>query len=417
MFYLSFIFFYVAINWLILRSSFVKSLDVSKEEIIILYAIKVVSAVLYANYFATQDQIFNADTWTYFIESKTETDALFNNPKIFITDLFYNKYSTNGGLFLSTYSYWNDLKANMFIKIISLVNVCSNKDYYINILFFNWFFIFGNLVLYKCIKEFYVVNKYILIAASFLAPSFLFWCSAIHKDGIVFTALIFCIYSFIKIVNGNKQIKNFVVLGFSLILIFSLRNFYLLALFPFLITYYISVYFKINAIRVFSSVSIFCFTFLMLSGYFNPTSFLLNSIVQKHNDFLLLEGNTKFITPELISTPNSFISFLPFAMKSSFFRPYFSLDANPKLLIASIENLIYIGLFFASIVKVLFTRDKDVLPITLLFFSISIVLYLLIGYTVCFDAAIIRYRSCFLPLFLVACVLVLFGKPKEVNYN
>ncbi len=408
--------YFLIIGFFILKYSSNKVINLSRLDCLILFSIKVTVGVLYANYFTTQDQIVNADTWTYFIDSKLETDFLVQNPLGFVKDLFSVKYQSSGGLFSSTYSYWNDLKANFFIKILAVLNLLSNKNYYVNLLFFNWLFLYGGLLLIKLVNEYYSIKKHWLIVSIFLAPSAIFWCSAVHKDGIVFTASVALIYCFIKILNTKGKPKHYFYLATAALVLFALRNYYLLAIFPALLAYFLLIKLKLKSSIIFLVIVAGFFGILFVSGIFKPISFIANSIVNKHDDFAALEGNSKFATPTLNASLYSLINYFPFAFKVAFLHPLVNINLGLKYFLIGFENLIYLLLIIATGIKLLFTKAKSN-PLVHTLFSISFLLSMFIGYIVCFDAAIIRYRSCFLPLLLVGCVLVLFGKPKNNLIN
>jgi len=360
-------------------------------------------------------QIENADTWTYFIDSKTETDWLLNNPKAFFTDLFTNHYSTTGNFFIGSQSYWNDLKATFFTKVLAVLNVFSNKNYYINLLFFNAFFMVGCVAFYKLIKENFTVNKWLLIIAIFLTPSFLFWCSAIHKDGIVFSATAISLYIFYKILNNSISIQRVIILSICLVIIFALRNYYLLAILPALLGWFLVSKFKLNSRYVFSIITIFCLGIFLFSTATNFTSGIGNSIVTKHNEFLSLDGNTKFTTPKLESNTKSITNYFPFAMQSSLFRPFPNNIKSKGEFFAMFENYVFLIILIIAIISFFYKKNNQIFssPIILTCFTISFFLLIFIGYTVCFGGAIIRYRSVSFPLLIVPCVLIIFGKTKK----
>jgi len=151
--------------------------------LISIFSFKILAGILYSYYFSLPSQIENGDTWNYFIESKAETIWLLNNPKAFIADLFTNHYSQTGNLFSCTNSFWNDLKATFFIKLLAVLNLFSAKNYYINLLFFNTFFMFGGVAFYRLFKDNFAINKWLLVATVFLPRAFYFGVVAFIKMG------------------------------------------------------------------------------------------------------------------------------------------------------------------------------------------------------------------------------------------
>lgn len=371
--------------------------------------------MFYGYYYSLPTQATKADTWAYFVESKTETNILLSNPNFFIADLFTNYYEKTGNLFSCTNSFWNDLKATSFIKLLAVLNIFSNKNYFINVLFFNFFFLLGSVAFYRLFKENFSISKWLLIVFVFFTPSFLFWCSGIHKDGVIFSATAISIFIFHKALKDKFSAIRLFILIICFALIFLLRNYYLLAILPALLTWYFVIKFKQQPKRYFVIAFLSCLLFLFFANSFPLTEGISKSIVEKHDEFLKLEGNTKFQTPKLENNTSSFVSYLPFAIQSILFRPFLNNTKSFPEFLATLENYLF-NLFILLAFFVAIRKRKEVLnsPILLACFTSSFLLLLFIGYTVCFDAAIIRYRSVSFPLLIVPSLILFFGKNKEV---
>lgn len=414
MFYLLFAFYFVAFCFWFAKANFFANSGIGFKNLTALFTIKVLAGILYGVYFSQPPQIESADTWHYFIESKVETDWLLTNPKAFFADLFTNHYSNSNGFFSSTHSIWNDLKETFFVKLLAILNLFTNKNYYINILFFNAVCMAGCVALFKVFYQSFFIQKWILIVAVFLAPAFLFYCSGVHKDGLVFSTTAISIFSFGKILSGSKKMKQLVVLVVCFAVIFLLRNYYLLAMLPAFFSWFLVEKYKINSKIIFPSVTVFCLAFFIFSNSFNATNSLSKSLVEKHNNFATLAGNTKFQTPKLNETATSLVAYLPFALQASLFRPLPNHIVSKGELLLSIENYAFIILLFVAIV-ISFRKKPQVFasPIIFACFTLSFFLLLFIGYTVCFDGAIIRYRSVLFPFLLTPVLIIIFGKDKN----
>jgi len=379
-----------------------------------LFSIKILAGIFYSYYFSLPSQIENADTWNYFLESKAETDWLLSNPKAFATDLFTNHYSQSGNLFSCTNSFWNDLKTTFFIKLLAVLNLFSVKNYYINLLFFNAFFMLGGVAFYRLFKDNFIINKWILLTVVFFTPSFLFWCSGIHKDGIVFSATAISIFIFHKALKDQFNFIRLFMLTLCFTVIFLLRNYYLLAIIPAFTTWFIIEKTKLKASLCFVVMTLCCLLVLMFSSSFPITKGICQSIVQKHDEFLTLDGNTKFETPTLKTNAKSIVSYFPFAMQSSLLRPFPGNIKSKGEFLAMLENYIFLIVLIIAVIATFFKKKKILnAPIILTCILISFFLLLFIGYTVCFDAAIIRYRSVSFPLLIVPCIIIIFGNIKQ----
>ncbi len=396
------------------KLSFFKNAGLGIFTLLSIFSVKYLVGFFYSYYFSLPSQIANADTWSYFMDSKAETDWLLSNPKAFAADLFANHYSQSGNLFSCTDSFWNDLKTTFFVKLLAILNLFSSKNYYINLLFFNAFFMFGGVAFYRLFKDNFIINKWVLLAIVFFTPSFLFWSSGIHKDGIIFSATAISIFIFQKLLKDKFNAVRMFILIVCFTLIFLLRNYYLLAIIPAFVSWFIVEKTKLNAKICFLLMTFCCLLVLFFSSSFSITKGICQSIVQKHDEFLTLEGNTKFQTPNLEANTKSVISYFQFAMQSSLVRPFPNSIKSKGELLAMLENYIFLIVLIIAVIAAFYKENKILgSPIILTCVLISFFLLLFIGYTVCFDAAIIRYRSVSFPLLIVPCLVIILGKVKN----
>jgi len=405
-----FILYYAAAVYFIMNSSYFKASHISKSILITLFTIKIIVGFAYAYYFALPIHIKSSDTWEYFKESLIETDKLLQQPKLFFSELWYNQYATNGGFFTGVNSFWNDLKMTVFVKLIALLNLFSFKNYYINLIFFNLYVIAGGVALYKLIKYYFNINQWILIITVFLLPSYLFWSSGIHKDGIIFTSIAISFYLFHSLIEKGFLKRKIVLLFVHILIIFLIRNYILLAIFPIFFAWIVAKKWNLNYAKIFLTTFVTCFLIFIFSSSFSLTKSISNSVVQKHHEFLLLEGNTKIETPLLENTTQSIIQYLPFAAKTMLFQPVAFESTSIFLTFTALENYAYliialISLFFIS-------KQKINHPLILSCFMLTLFIYIFIGYTVCFGGAIVRYRSIILPFTILPYVLLIFGQIK-----
>ena len=70
-----------------------------------------------------------------------------------------------GSFFASSDSYWNDLKSNVFIKLLSIFDIFSFGHYYVNVIFYSFITLFGPLAFYKVMND--VFPKKRMIAAGY----------------------------------------------------------------------------------------------------------------------------------------------------------------------------------------------------------------------------------------------------------
>ena len=395
---------YAIICFAITRIRFFSDCGINKWWLVGLYSLKVLAGFAYGFFYLQPAYVANSDTWHYFDLSKAETDWLLRDPVAFFTDLFNHGYNTAGNLFEGSNSYWNDLKSNVIIKLIAIANVGTLKNYFGNIFIFNLLFFFGPVALYRLVQQVFQVNKLLAVVVIFLIPSFLFWCSGIHKDGIIFTFTCLVAYHFYRQVNDEKlYISSAIWIVVSFIVIFSLRNFVALLLLPSLLLWWLI--YKMPARAFFFTSSIYALG--LLAFFASPTigaSFdLPQYVIEKQNEFKQLSGASSIAVPPLENSFTSFVHFLPSSFDIGFLRPHIGEIKNFSYIPSVLEVfLLWAVVFFSILLSRKISLKKQQKAFTFFALSFAISFLLLAGYTITFSGAIVRYRAVVLPFVAAA---------------
>lgn len=341
------------------------------------------------------------DTWGYHANSIHEYNLLFSDPIEYFTNLFRNPYE--GGVskfFETTDSYWNDLKGNLFIKILSVFDIFSLGNYYVNVIFYSFITLYGPVAIYRVMIDVFDGKKLVILLSTFLVPSFLYWTSGLHKEGLIITGLgliIYCIYF------GTKE-KSFgflrvISLITGLLLVLTLRNFIIIVLIPAIITWLLAIKWPKFGLAIFCSLYLFFGILFFTARYINPKFDFPQAVVNKQQEFILLKGATSVPIKQLEPTFTSFIKTTPQAINLSTIRPYPSDVHHILSLAAAIEINALLLLFILFI----FFRKNGFKRKEFIYFSIffSFSLLLAIGFSVNNLGAIVRYRSVIIPLLVV----------------
>jgi hypothetical protein len=341
------------------------------------------------------------DTWAYHVESLKEYKILISHPIDFFTSLFHNSYQGGYTNFLtSNNSWWNDVKANFLIKIMAVFDLFSFGNYYVNVIFYSFLSFFGPIGIYRVMKDVFPAKKIPVLIATFLVPSFLYWTSGLHKEGLIFLGLSLMIYNFYF---GFKEKKFFayrillILLGFALVII--LRNFLVLPLFSPLVAWLLCYKIKVKPVIIYSTVFTLFLTIFFTVKYFVPELDLPQSVVAKRQEFINLQGgHSSVAVNDLKPTFTSFLINAPEAFSLAILRPYPSDVRHLLSLAAAIEIALILSFFLIF----LFWR-KNGTPLSpfllfCLFFYFSVLF--MIGYSVNNLGAIVRYRSIVFPLLL-----------------
>lgn len=416
--YLLFVVYLVILCWLLLRVSVIKKLDIDKRAIIGLFLCKIVAGIA-IGWVSIHIYGPGNDYWDLNDAAWKEYQLLINNPGIYFRNIFTSDYPGGyGGMFSSMDSYWNDLKGNLLIKLVSIFNIFSRGDYYINSLFFNFIIFFGHVALYKLFISIFKERKLLVIIGCFLLPSTLYFSSGMHKDGIVFLMLAILIYCVYIALQQNKLTgKRLLLICISLFFLFLIRHYIFIALAPALLAWVVSAKTKWKPVPVLAAVylltGLLLFNIDIVSSKIKP----LDIIIARQTEFLKLpHAETTIKLTPLAPTFKSYASNAPEALNHLLLRPYIWELPVKTILPLCIELFIYQLLLLLFI----FYRKKDEdktgrgVIYFLVFFTISI--FLLMGYIVPNLGSIVRYRSLYLPL-IITPLLCLINWNKLVGFN
>jgi len=305
-----FIFYLLLFSYAVISIPFFKNSGIGRLTLALLFIIKVLAGFAYAWFYKLPGYAAGADTWRFYKLSLGEKEWLLTDPVAFIKDLFVHGYQNRGGLFTGENSYWNDLKSNVPVKLLACMNVLTNNSYYTNIIFFNFLYLFGLVGIYKVFSSVFPAKKWLIIVGVFLLPSTLFWCSGIHKDGLVLSATGLVFYHFYKMMKDRKSIfVHVAAIMLCLILIFTLRNYVALALLPALFCWGFSEKMPRYKLLIFPGTYLICLSFFFGIRYVFPQFDFPQYIVNKQHEFLQLQGGSSISLQPLLPSLKSFIVF------------------------------------------------------------------------------------------------------------
>lgn len=366
------------------------------------------------------------DTWVYHTSSIQESHLLFSNPGEYLTNLFKDPYEGGFSKFFdSNDSYWGDLKGNVFIKILSIFNILSFGNYYVNVIFYSFITLFGAIGIYRIMIDVFPGKRIAILLATFFVPSFLYWTSGLHKEGLLFTGIGLIIY-IIYFSTKEKRVgfKRWLGLIACLLLILTLRNFIIVIILPAIMAWLLANRWPKYGLLVFSSLYLLFGILFFTARYINPRFDFPQAVVNKQQDFMQLKGgNSSIPIKKLQPTALSFLKNTPQAINLSAIRPYPSDVRHILSLAAAIEINALLLMFLLFI----FLRTNGIKSKNLAYFCIffSFSLLLAIGFSVNNLGAIVRYRSIIMPLLIIPMVAQIdwkriagiFSKNIINNYN
>jgi hypothetical protein len=399
--YLLFVAYLVLFAWLVTKTRFFKKTGLSNPQLVIIFLLKVIAGIFYGwmgHFYGGFAQML--DTWNYHHNSLIEYQILRSNPDEYFSSLFHDPYNNAGitSFFGSKNSYWNDLKGNIFTKTLSIFNIFSFGQYYINVIFYQFISLFGPIALYRVMVDVFPRQKIIVLLTIFFIPSFYYWSSGIHKEGLLFTGIALIVF---HLYFGYKEKKISLTrwLGIltGLMILLLLRNFVFVLILPAIMSWVLANKWPKYGLTCFSAVYLFCIIAFFSLRYINPTLNLPQAVVSKQQAFLNNVGKSSVPIRQLEPTVASFILNTPQAATLAAVRPYPSDVHHLLALAAAIETDLILLLF---LLFMFFRKRELVTSKNLLYFCIffSVFLLLAIGFSVNNLGAIVRYRSIVIPL-------------------
>jgi hypothetical protein len=187
-------------------------------------------------------------------------------------------------------------------------------------------------------------------------------------------------------------------------MLFLVRSFLALTLIPALLAWGMSGKLWQSPWKVFSSVYAICIFLFFLSGQLGPVDFP-GKIKERQQEFFRLKGGSEVRLDSLDERPVSYLKILPQALNHVFLRPYPGEQSSLLYRFSALETWFCVIVFLLALVfPSPSSRMVLIQPmvVTIIFYGLTN--YLLIGYTIPFLGAIVRYRIIFETLFLAVLV-------------
>jgi len=389
----------IILGWVLIKLPFVRKTGLAPRWICLLFAAKVGGGMLYG--WLTQADP-STDTWRYHADGLLEYQLLLDDPVNYLSNLFQSGYADGyGGLLRPHDSYWNDLHANLMIKIVSLMDIFSGGRYYVNVVLYNFGVFVGCAALFRFGKQLLKAPALIMVVAVFCLPSVWLYGSALHKEGILLACMGFLLYGFHAWLD-TRHTRYWLLILPSLLLIFLFRPYMIAAMIPPLMAFCWTRRFPAHSLPVVYGVNILIAAVLFFGlPRVIPSLDFPAAVAQKQAAFLALgTAHTSLPAEVLQPTPGSFLRQLPAALQHVLLRPWVTdYRLSPWLIPHILEwgacwGLVLLGCWF---------RKRDASPgrpfVWMLVTFVALV-WVFIGYTVPVLGAIIRYRALYLPLLL-----------------
>ncbi len=331
------------------------------------------------------------DTWQLNNDGIQQYKRLITDPLLFFQELFiFPTAPSPYPLFFNGSSYLQHLEYLIVTKLIAPFNAISQGNYYINLLLFNFLSFWGAWFLYRLISEKFGKSN-LQVVVIFLFPPAVFWLSGYRSEGLIFLFTATFLYYFNKTL-AMASLKSLLLMAVSMLALFVLRNGFAILMIPALFSWAWSVKRNAHPLKSFAMVYGLLLALAIASSLFLKEKNAFSLIVNRQHEFLQLKG-TRFTLTPLENNFTSFIKVLPQAAGNVFVRPYLWEAKGALQWMVAIENLVVVLLLLFSL---LINRSRFLSsfthPFALTLLLIVVTNYIVIGYTVPFPGAIVRYK-------------------------
>jgi len=353
------------------------------------------------------------DTWTYF------------NQAILFKQVAFSSWVNFKGLFLfgnyelvPEFAFFNQPRAVFMVKLVAIVNLITNDNYWLTSAFFSFFSFLGIWRFATWAYQFFNLNK-IALFALVLWPSFLFWSSGVLKESVAAGLIFWIIVEFFNLFENKKSIIR--VLGFILALyvLFLIKYYFAVVLIVTLIVFgimkliHVAHWKKRKQLLVWSLILLIG---LVIGGFLHP-NLELNNIVSviiiNHDAFVGLSNTNNLI--HFYPASSEWVWLLintPKALLAGLFLPLTFTSQNLFYSIASIENWVLMVLVLRGVWN---TKMKDIQSeFLLILVSITYIGLLAIFLSLSTPnlGTLARYKVAYIPAFLVI-IFILNGFTRQ----
>lgn len=305
--------------------------------------------------------------------------------------------------------FWNDNGAYLLIRFHALVRLIGFGAISAHIVWYNFLCLIGLLCFFKSLIGQLPDARRFLQLIFFAFPSVVFWTSNLLKEGAALAALGVVLYHGLRPVQEIRW-KNLLPLVVGCGLLLLLRDFWLLLMLPaWLAWQWVAVAPRHVAVKYAAVVSAtFLFSMGLYRLWLDEDPLIL--LQQKQEEFLRLQADSRIgAIPKLEGNWVSVFLQLPLAIGNSLMQPTPIQKFEIQYVLAFADNVLVLGILVCSLLWFLYCHKQHRAHWNLFWFCLtfSLLLLLLIGYTVPIAGAMVRYKTAATVFLLLAAASVL----------
>jgi len=328
------------------------------------------------------------------------------------------------------FDYWYAKPTYTMTKIALIINTFTLNSFFLTSILCSYFSFFCSWKFYRFFGENTETNKKLAGYAIFLMPSVIFWGSGLFKDTFTLGGLYLLIIGLVNVFGHSRyKISNVLYIIIGAYLLFSIRSFFLMASFPFVLLWIISLrFYSIPRLSIKIFITPF---FVVIAGismaaslqyltiFFQELS--IEKLVDTSKGFqswhASLQGSS-YSLGEIDYTVNGLIRKIPASIVVTFFRPFIWEAKKPIVLISSFQSLIFLFITIYAIFKmriVYFFTSFFSSPQAIALMGFSLFYGIVVGFTSYNFGALDRYKIPCLSTYMLA--LVFAWEKYKINHE
>lgn len=376
------------------------------------------------------------DTTAYYRSAETLVNLLMDNPSAYFRVLTGDMSREALSYFHAGTSYpgyTHDASSFFVVRVSSIFALLGVKNYFTATILFAAFFYSGYWKLFLLFtKQYPKYHKSFAFAVLFF-PSVLFWGSGISKDAITLSMTGWFLFSFFKVfIEKERVLMNLIWLLVSGWVIISVKPYVLVAMIFGVFTLtgwtrlkkvesnFVKVILAPGAVFVFMFVSFFVFQLLgPYLGDYGSLQDIIDKAILTYDDHTraYAYGSNFYSLGTFDGTPRNFFSKAPQAIMAGLFRPFLWEARNPVMLIAGLENFVFLLIIITVVWRTGFGKTIKIIleePLAIFCFSFAILFAFAVGIATANFGALVRLKIPLIP-FLAVGLFIMFNRSVELR--
>lgn len=364
------------------------------------------------------------DTIAYFESSRALSNLFYDNPRALFQVIFSSPSKENFYLFNGHTGYpWGymyfDPKTYMVLRIVFPFLLISFNSYVLSTILLSYFSFFGLWKVYLMFCRYYSEIAGRMAIAVLFIPSVIFWGSGIMKDTITLSCSAWFIYLFHQYFIAKE--RKFLYLVFLFVMayvVLNIKPYIMISLLPGAVIWVLHeriISIKSKFLRYMTVPMIYLiglglgYAVLTFAGGFDLNASISDAIEKQSDLKQSYYGGSSFDIGDIDPSFSGMVKMAPAAIIAGLYRPFIYEARNVVVLLAGLENLLYMYLTMMIFYHLKIRKFLKVIfetPIILFCLSYATIFSLIVGFSTSNFGALVRFKIPYLP-FLLASLFVM----------